>query len=94
MKIKLHATDELVNGHESVNVTAGGEDEAYWRSLGYAPEWDEGSEPAPRVAELAEWPLKSTPAEYLELHKDDEEVSDFVAERMELARKLVGGEGE
>lgn len=38
MKIKLYASGDLVNGHESVGVTAGGPDEAYWRSLGYVPE--------------------------------------------------------
>lgn len=50
MRIKLFASGEKVNGHESVGVTAGGVDEAHWRLLGYLPA-DELDAPAPVARE-------------------------------------------
>ena len=35
--LKLYATGEKVNGHESLQVSPGSEAEAHWRSLGYVP---------------------------------------------------------
>lgn len=100
-KLRLYATGEQVNGHEAVNVTAGGPDEEYWRAQGYAPEAQESPPPdsadaSGAAAEAAEvWPLKSSPEEYLERYVGEENVSEIVAERIALARKLVseGDEG-
>ena len=103
-KLRLYATGEQVNGHEAVNVTAGGADEEYWRSLGYAPEAQESfssdsedasGAPAGGGASDEEWTLKASPAEYLERYADTDpgNMSDAVAERLALARKLVAEKG-
>lgn len=36
-----------------------------------------------------EWPLQTAPADYIERYEDRDDYSDSVAERLELARKLV-----
>lgn len=95
-KITLYATGKRVNGHESVGVSAGGPDEEHWRSLGYAPK---GEKQAPAAVDAGEggedgaWPLKMSPADYLDKYEGQDDLSDEVLERLELARNLVAAEG-
>lgn len=77
----------LYRGEDEAIVEAGSQSEADLRDLGFG---DTTSAPSAKTT----WPLKSTtPAEYIEQHGEDEELSDTVAERLALARELVAAEG-
>jgi hypothetical protein len=75
---------KLWRGDECAIVEAGSEADATMRGLGFGDDAE---------SELADWPLKATsPAEYIEQHGEDEDPSEIVAARLELARKLVDAE--
>lgn len=87
MKLKLYASGDLVNGHESVNVSAGGPDEAHWRSLGYVPESElqKGDDlDAMTVAELAEYVKR----EELSVNLDDHRLK---ADKLAAVRAALAG---